>query len=354
MLQVDNSKPDFPWGPFPDGWYTVSFSEELKAGEVKRVTYGGKNLVLWRTASGRAVLSDAYCPHMGAHLGYGGVVRGESIQCPFHSFCFDPEGRCTSTPYEGKIPHRARLGTVPLEEKHGLLLAWLPGGEPGWSVPALDTTGWLPLRHTVWTLSTHPQETSENSVDLGHLPVVHHYEDVRTLNLARADGPYLTARYSMRRKGIPGIGKYIDAEFTVHLWGLGYSLVETWVESMGIRAREFVLNTPVDGKLCHMRAATSIYDGIPLEKVSPALALLPKRLALHALREVIFQSFVNDMKQDFDIWQTKRYVDPPALAQGDGPVGLYRRWCRQFYPDMPKTAAGAGAQPQEMLSVASG
>jgi hypothetical protein len=27
----------------------------------------------------------------------------------------------------------------------------------------------------------------------------------------------------------------------------------------------------------------------------------------------------------------KRYVDRPALASGDGPVGLYRKWVKQFY-----------------------
>jgi len=25
------------------------------------------------------------------------------------------------------------------------------------------------------------------------------------------------------------------------------------------------------------------------------------------------------------------YVDNPALAKGDGPVGRYRQWARQFY-----------------------
>ena len=33
------------------------------------------------------------------------------------------------------------------------------------------------------------------------------------------------------------------------------------------------------------------------------------------------------------IWTHKRYVHPPALSKGDGPVGLYRRWARQFYPE---------------------
>jgi len=31
------------------------------------------------------------------------------------------------------------------------------------------------------------------------------------------------------------------------------------------------------------------------------------------------------------VWQHKRYVQPPILAEGDGPAGKYRQWARQFY-----------------------
>ncbi len=35
---------------------------------------------------------------------------------------------------------------------------------------------------------------------------------------------------------------------------------------------------------------------------------------------------------DFPIWSTKKYVSPPRLAPGDGPIGAMRHWARQFYP----------------------
>ncbi len=38
-----------------------------------------------------------------------------------------------------------------------------------------------------------------------------------------------------------------------------------------------------------------------------------------------------DISQDFVIWQHKRYVQLPILAEGDGPVGKYRQWAKQFY-----------------------
>jgi phenylpropionate dioxygenase-like ring-hydroxylating dioxygenase large terminal subunit len=36
--------------------------------------YFGRELVLYRSASGEVSVVDAYCPHLGAHLGPGGPI----------------------------------------------------------------------------------------------------------------------------------------------------------------------------------------------------------------------------------------------------------------------------------------
>lgn len=51
---------------------------------------------------------DAYCPHLGAHLGIGGTVEGETLRCPFHAFRFDTGGVCVATGYGTKPPPTAR------------------------------------------------------------------------------------------------------------------------------------------------------------------------------------------------------------------------------------------------------
>ena len=99
-----NKRYDFP---VPFGWYGVSLSRELAAGEVKPLQYFGKELVLFRTESGEARLLDAFCPHLGAHLGHGGKVKGEHIACPFHGWEFSGEGVCQHIPYAQNMPPRA-------------------------------------------------------------------------------------------------------------------------------------------------------------------------------------------------------------------------------------------------------
>lgn len=59
----------------------------------------GENLVLFRTMSGVASLMDTYCPHMGANIAVGGRVLGECIQCPFHGWKFNTEGKCVEISY---------------------------------------------------------------------------------------------------------------------------------------------------------------------------------------------------------------------------------------------------------------
>ena len=97
-------KPRFPFPRYPNGWFQVAYSDEVTPGTVVPLKYFGADLVLFRTQTGEAHVLDAHCPHVGAHLGHGGCVKGESIQCPFHAWRFDGQGQCVAVPYARKIP----------------------------------------------------------------------------------------------------------------------------------------------------------------------------------------------------------------------------------------------------------
>ncbi|MEN3271267.1 MAG: hypothetical protein V7636_28, partial [Actinomycetota bacterium] len=66
----------YPMSPYPTGWYLLAESKDVQPGDVLPIEYFGKELVLFRTEAGEAVVLDAHCPHLGAHLGYGGTVEG--------------------------------------------------------------------------------------------------------------------------------------------------------------------------------------------------------------------------------------------------------------------------------------
>ena len=342
--------------PYPNGWYALAFSDELVRGATLARTLAGVELVLFRTASGQAYALEAYCPHLGAHLGHGGRVEGEQLRCPFHGFRFDTGGQCVATRCGSKPPAGAKIHTWPLREVNGILLAALAadGGTPSWEVPQLDTTGWSSLVHRRFVLTSHPQETTENSVDLSHFAAVHGYESVRMRRELVTDGPYLSTAYAAQRT-VPVLSRLwprlrFDFEYDTHIFGLGYSLVEVRVRGLEVRARLWVLPTPIDGERIALCLAAS---GDGRSDVHRWLNWLPRTLRAALVARGLRLGLVTDASQDFAIWQHKRYIDRPALVGGDGPIGKYRAWAAQFYEASAAPRARAAHAAREAIAVRS-
>jgi nitrite reductase/ring-hydroxylating ferredoxin subunit len=325
----------------PSGWFVVAASAEVRPGASLTRAFMSEEIVLYRTQGGEARAVSAHCPHLGAHLGRTGTVVGETLRCGFHGFCFDGRGACVKTGYGTRPPPAAVLPVRHVREQHGVIMVWHDpaGGPPAWEVPLLDMNGWAPFVLGRHTLRGHPQETSENSVDFGHFGVVHGYREVKILEDARTDGPYLYSRYAMSRPLWPlgPLGVMIRVAFDVHVHGFGYSLVVAHLETIDTRIRYLVLSTPAEPGRIQMILGVSPEEPRRLGAAGRALvrALGPSLLAM----------FANDVQQDFPFWENKRHVLKPPLAQGDGPIALYRRWAQQFYGgDASAVDAGAAAR----------
>jgi 3-ketosteroid 9alpha-monooxygenase subunit A len=46
------------------------------------------------------------------------------------------------------------------------------------------------------------------------------------------------------------------------------------------------------------------------------------------------------LEQDIPVWENKVFLTRPLICDGDGPIGLFRSWARQFYSS-PATANAA-------------
>lgn len=320
---------------FPTGWFVLCFSDELKQGQVLSRQFMGQDVVVYRTQSGRACVADAYCPHMGAHFGHGGSIEGEDLRCPFHGFCFDPEGACTKTGYGTKPPPTAVLRAWQTRERNGIVLVWHheAGLAPLWEVPPLDDEGWTPLAHHSWVIRANPYDTAENAVDIGHFSVVHGYQDVEKIAELHLDGPLLKATYGMSRDGGAfGQSKRIKSNFTITKWGLGYSSVEVRVPQFGLISRHFVFGTAMNEDELDLKIAVSVKCIDKPSGINPVVALIPQKWLKLIVRNASLRAYKVDVAQDFDIWTNKTKVERPALAQGDGPIGPFRRWTEQFDP----------------------
>ena len=121
-------------------WQPAALVEELEGDRpLKVVRLLGQDFVLFRDGLGRYGLIDRDCPHRGADLAFGRLENG-GLRCAFHGWLFDAAGRCLETPAEPEgsgLCARIRQGAYPVEERNGILFAYLgPDAPPAF--PHLD------------------------------------------------------------------------------------------------------------------------------------------------------------------------------------------------------------------------
>ena len=82
-MSITFEAPQRSWTkPVPMGWYSAGYSHEFETGQVAERRFVGRDLVVWREADGTPHVVDAYCPHLGAHLGLRGMRRGRPHRLP--------------------------------------------------------------------------------------------------------------------------------------------------------------------------------------------------------------------------------------------------------------------------------
>ena len=305
----------------PSSWYLVAWSDEIAPGSLVRLHYLEREMVAFRGPDGAVAVLDAYCPHLGAHLGVGGRVEDGTLRCPFHGWRFDASGRCVEIPYASRIPPLAQVPRHTAVERNGAVLVWYDarGHAPFFEIP--DLPEWRDDRYTrrwlrfEWTVRTHPQEMAENGLDWHHFPTVHRMEPPRSPRY-RFEGP---AYYW----GIGGAKEYTlqalceDFDLGGENWGLGYSVTR---QAGAFRTCIVTGLTPIDRGTTRMKLGViARRDGANGEEVESALQ---KYMEEHAVVAT----------QDFEIWENKLHRPNPLLCEEDGPIAEYRRWVRQFYP----------------------
>ena len=107
-------------------WQPVALSREV-TDLPRKVKILGEELVVFRDRRGRAGLLYPRCMHRGTSLFYG-KVEDEGLRCCYHGWLFDTQGHCLDQPCEperGRHRAQARQPWYPVEERYGLIFAYL-------------------------------------------------------------------------------------------------------------------------------------------------------------------------------------------------------------------------------------
>jgi len=88
-------------------WFYAGRSEEIaRPGQFVVRELNGHNVIVTRSTAGRAVAFHNVCRHRGTRLCTepAGQFAG-SIQCPYHAWTYDLEGRLIGAPHMDEVPH---------------------------------------------------------------------------------------------------------------------------------------------------------------------------------------------------------------------------------------------------------
>jgi phenylpropionate dioxygenase-like ring-hydroxylating dioxygenase large terminal subunit len=316
----------------PTGWFQVAWSSEIGAGDVHRMRYFDRELIAWRGTSGQLTVMDAYCEHLGAHLGFGGHVEGEVIECPFHGWQWNHEGRNVCIPYEARPNRGRRIRTFPVVERNESVYIWhdVDGREPYFDVPDVfasfgdssSAEDYYP-QATLFrqNLEMHPQYVLENGVDFAHFKFVHKAPIVPVFTRHDFDEPVSFVDFTITFEGdekqtIDDVKSGVEAING----GLGVAVTKSWgmVDNRTISAV-----TPVDDRTSDVRFM--VYIGRKPGDDSPRAEARARDFGQEIIRQFV---------QDVDIWQHQRYSDPPALTTDENKgFTAIRKWANQFYPE---------------------
>ena len=316
---------------FPEGWYFVASRKALDSERLIRRTWMGTEIVVWCDDTGQVCVAEAYCPHLGADLGpaTGGRIRDGRLVCPFHGFEYEASGQCVATPF-APAPKAARLRVFESRDLAGLVFAWwgIGGRQPQWHLPAEEPeqAGWSNLH--IWTsrFCGHPQETTENSVDMAHFRYVHGYDSVSRVQPLAVDGHILLSDFDFAttRKIARFASTKLEVSAKTLVVGLGYSFVEIREHTIGLDMRLWILATPVDGTLIDMSVVSQTGEIRSPNRWIAGLGFLPVGLRAPIMNRIMAAFEKRDVLQDVPIWSAKSYRSRPRLARSDGEIMRYR------------------------------
>ncbi|CAL8121666.1 unnamed protein product [Orchesella dallaii] len=325
---------------YPNGWFAILESDELPVKTAKEVDALGLNLVAWRGESGKCYVADAYCPHLGAHLGVGGKVHSDCIECPFHSWSFDGcTGKLTNIPYADSVPEFAKLKMWTTVEMYGFIYLWFHAENEGptWMpdiIPEVESQSWKYRGRSEFLVACHIQEIPENGPDVAHLNVVH-------------TSPILT--------GTNPEESCIGWNFIKHVWSA------SWTPNVEPRQHEAILSVnhhislfnkfpffhiQVDVRqigpgIVLMKFETIFGRGILIQNVTPLEPLLQRvthrfysaPTFIHPLGLLILHGEATQISRDIRIWNRKTFINRPILTKEDKLIKSFRRWYSQFYSE---------------------
>ena len=367
--------------PYPNGWFFISRSSEIKRGETKYIDLHGDNIALFRGTNGKVYALHAYCAHKGANLGIAGVVTNEKcIRCPFHGWVFDGEtgfsvigkkGIKEGITYEynndeeGKWSFQQKCDSkyekinikkYIVQEKCGYVFVWFHAKDIPPEYEPLDISPFInKLSYRGSSLNivkSHIQDITENGGDLMHFLYIHSeiipylvkgYWDAKWL---RADDPELKQKMKHDNKTFNEyrmnlLNSFITEENKKYI---GVIHLDNHISVLGSKSTPFFCLTgfQVGPGLVYLFLKSHFFETILFHHVDTV-----KKYEQHVYHEIYCSPWnpywfsalqlrleVSQVLKDGVIWDNKKFSMSPVYCttnEADLTLINWRSWYSQFY-----------------------
>jgi phenylpropionate dioxygenase-like ring-hydroxylating dioxygenase large terminal subunit len=156
-------------------WYVAATLNEVAEAPLARRVLG-RDVVLWRGATGAVTAFEDACAHRRFPLSRGRVV-GDQLVCGYHGCVYDVDGRCVRVPTQPEVPTGMRVPTLPVLEDPPFI--WIWGGSPNTAsgsnpprTPWLSDAAWSTFS-SAWQVSANYMMLHEHYLDFSYAPTLH-------------------------------------------------------------------------------------------------------------------------------------------------------------------------------------
>jgi 5,5'-dehydrodivanillate O-demethylase len=186
-------------------WFPVAAAVDLDENPIKPVRILGKDLTLFRDASGELGLVSQRCAHRAVDLSLG-YISEEGLTCPYHGWTYNTLGECVDQPFEAEkntFKSKCNLESYPVQALAGIIFAYV-GPEPAPLLPLFDFLQYdNALRQmSAIVVNANWLQVVENSVDMRHVEWLHgHYllHNLKALGVPDDDPRHEVARRFTRK-----------------------------------------------------------------------------------------------------------------------------------------------------------
>jgi len=247
-------------------WYPIARSTDILADKPLKVQVMSLPFVAFRDTAGHAhVLADT-CTHRGGALS-AGTVKGDCVVCPYHGWQFGGDGKCVRIPSLGadaKVPARAKVDSYPVQERYGIVFAFLgdlPESErpPVYDIAEYGSPEWKAFLY-VLDVAAYYERSIENGLDPIHNEFVHPLQGAPLMSperqrerLPMEDIPWGSKFYvpfggaSKGNKTLLSSSRSGERVGAAGSWHQGPNQLVTWIDLTATNSfHQYLFEAPVD------------------------------------------------------------------------------------------------------------